>query len=173
MTLSQNNVTEFPKERVCVIDGNPIVQKSIQDAFYSLKKIGLTASSLKYLEKDVRTYFYFFCIQNLYSTYNTTDTKYRKVLSFYITNKNNITDNFIKNNLTYMLKGCTFPWCIINTPKTPELCSIALKVLEKKQASTHQLAKFLEKNNLHTLTRKIKKNVLRQKNIVDFSRDQE
>jgi hypothetical protein len=169
MLTLQNNILEFPEERVCVINAYPIVEKSIQETFFSLKKLGLSTVLWKYIEKDVRTYFYFYCVQNLYEVYNNHNTKYRKVFVFCTTNKNTVTDRFIKNNLTAMLKVCTFPWCTVTSLASPELCSLAAKACENQHIKVTKLTNFLEKNNLHRLTKRIKKNIFRQKNTVDFS----
>jgi hypothetical protein len=173
MPLLPNKTIECPKERICVIDAYPIVEKSIQEAFLNLKKLGINTVLWKYVEKDIRTFFYFYCIQNLYEVYNNHNTKYRKVFAFRVTNQNTVTNNFVKNNLTNMLKACTFPWCVVNSLSSPELCTVASRACDKQHVSVAKLTNFLEKNKLHKLTKKIKKNVFRQKNTVDFSHSQE
>lgn len=168
MPLLLNNTKEIPQYRVCIIDGYPIVEKSLKDAFNALQRIGIPVSLWNRFEKDVRSFFYFYCIQNLYHTYNTHNTKYRKVIVFQKQLKNSITNNFIKNNLTTMLKSCTFPWCEVTTFETPDLGIIASQAFDKQSTKPDKLVNFLKKHKLDLLTKKMKKNLYRQKNTVDF-----
>jgi len=173
MLLSQNNVKEIPEERVCVLNGYPIIEQSLKESLAALKKLGIPSSQWKVLKKDVKVFFYFYCVQNLYKVYNNHKTTHRKVFAFYTSNKNTATDNFIKNNLDVMLKSCTFPWCKVNNFTTPELGSIAARAFERQNTSVTTLVNFLNKNNLNKLTKRIKKNFYSQKNSVDFSWVQE
>jgi hypothetical protein len=169
MTLLQNNIKELPRERLCIIDGAAIINDSLKRAFVTLQGLGIKGNLWRRYEKDIKSVFYFYCIESLYHHYNTLQTKYRKVYVFEKNNKNTSSDNFIKNNLHQMLKSCTFPWCEINTLRSPELGIIASRAFEKQKTTINKLTTFLEKHKLYKLTNKIKKNMYRQKNTVDFS----
>lgn len=169
MLILPSNIKECAQERVCVIDGYPIIDKSLKQAFISLKKLGLSPSLWSFYKKDVQRFFYYYCIQNLHTAYLSHKTKYRKVLVFQKSTKNTPAGDFIKTYLPAVLKACTFPWCEVNSLNTPELGAIASRTYEKQQIKSDKLESFLKKYKINKLAKKIKKNIHQQKIIVDFS----
>jgi hypothetical protein len=112
--------------------------------------------------------FYYFLLNNLCKTYETTKTKYRKVVAVYPI-QDSAVSSFFSSNIKHILKVCPVKWCYASSMKDEELFTKAAISAEKSNVSYSKLFKFAETHNLKALKNKIQKNRIYSNILVDFS----
>ena len=171
MHISRSSLyTEYPKERVCVIDFLPSAQNAYVNTFNTLKRIGLTSDRWLKHHKDITQLFYHYCFESMNINFDKCPSKLRKIFVVYPVNKKDTSSIFINKNIKPILNASPYPFCYVNTIHSPDVSSAANKALDKNVKAFTKFTKFTRNNNLTQLSKQFETKCIFSNIRVDFSK---
>lgn len=132
-------IKNFPKSRVCVVDGYPALELGIKNAIDFANKHNVSLSS-----SDGRKILFTFCIKNMQEAFNKAQSPYSKVLCISKKGASKKITIFIKNYFEKIINRCPFPYCGIHELTSPDLELAAQNSLEKATSKKQQFDKLIK-----------------------------